>query len=59
MLQFRTKYIFFLILLSFLIGLWSQGEAQALTDDEKNNVNIYQKASPSVVNVIKIGRAHV
>jgi len=30
----------------------AQGEAQALTDDEKNNVTIYQKASPSVVNVI-------
>jgi putative serine protease PepD len=52
MFQFRIKPLFFLTLFSFLIGLWGQGEAQALTDDEKNNVNIYQKASPSVVNVI-------
>ncbi len=52
MLQLRINPLFFLALLSFSIGLWGQGEAQALTDDEKNNVNIYQKASPSVVNVI-------
>ena len=44
---------------TFLLGvaffLWLLGEfhpAFALTDDEKNNVSIYQKASPSVVNVI-------
>jgi putative serine protease PepD len=35
-----------------LTGFLGQGQVQALTDDEKNNVNIYQKASPSVVNVI-------
>jgi putative serine protease PepD len=38
--------------MSFLFGLWGKGPAWALTDDEKNNVNIYQKVSPSVVNVI-------
>jgi S1-C subfamily serine protease len=35
--------------------LWFGGgfhAASALTDDEKNNVSVYQKASPSVVNVI-------
>jgi putative serine protease PepD len=48
----RTKHVLFLGLFPFLIGLWGQGQVQALTDDEKNNVSIYQKASPSVVNVI-------
>jgi len=48
----RIKPFFFLTLISFLIFLWGQGLAQALTDDEKNNVNTYQKASSSVVNVI-------
>lgn len=50
MLRLRTRYFFFLILLSFMLILWERG--YALTDDEKNNINIYQKASPSVVNVI-------
>jgi putative serine protease PepD len=52
MLQGRIKNFFFLAFFSCLTGLWGQGQVQALTDDEKNNVNIYQKASPSVVNVI-------
>jgi len=52
MFQFRIKPLFFLTLFSFLVGLLGQGEGHALTDDEKNNVNIYQKARPSVVNVI-------
>ena len=41
--------IFFLIFLVLAISSFS---ALALTDDEKNNVAIYQKVSPSVVNVI-------
>jgi len=48
----RIKYFLLLALFSCLTGFWGQGQVQALTDDEKNNVNIYQKASPSVVNVI-------
>src|SRR4030043_912582 len=43
------------LLLSFSFLLWiflGMHSAAALTDDEKNNVAIYQKASPSVVNVI-------
>jgi len=43
---------FFFILSFFLIGILPFRLAGALTDDEKNNVAIYQKASPSVVNVI-------
>ena len=41
--------IFFLF---FLVWAILSSSALALTDDEKNNVAIYQKASPSVVNVI-------
>jgi S1-C subfamily serine protease len=41
----------FLAMLLF-IGFWGLESALTLTDDEKNNVSIYQKASPSVVNVI-------
>jgi S1-C subfamily serine protease len=52
MLPWRIKYFLFLVFFSGLIGFWSQGQVQALTDDERNNVTIYQKASPSVVNVI-------
>jgi putative serine protease PepD len=48
----RIKYFLLLALFSCLTGFLGQGQVQALTDDEKNNVNIYQKASPSVVNVI-------
>ena len=52
MLPFRIKTFLFLTLFSLWIGFWGQGGAQALTDDEKNNVTVYQKASPGVVNVI-------
>src|SRR4030043_2159367 len=42
-----------LLSLSFLLWVFlGMHSAAALTDDEKNNVSIYQKASPSVVNVI-------
>jgi S1-C subfamily serine protease len=48
----KCKKIHVFLTILVLFGFWVRGEAQALTDDEKNNVNIYQKASPSVVNVI-------
>jgi len=41
-----------LIFSALLLGMLGYPPALALTDDEKNNVAIYQKASPSVVNVI-------
>jgi len=47
----RKSFIFFIFPL-FLLGMFCLQNAAALTDDEKNNVSIYQKASPSVVNVI-------
>ncbi|MBI5967385.1 MAG: trypsin-like peptidase domain-containing protein, partial [Deltaproteobacteria bacterium] len=40
------------ILPLFLWAIWGLDKAVALTEDEKNNVAIYQKASPSVVNII-------
>jgi putative serine protease PepD len=46
----KKNHIFLLILILF--GFFGLKPASALTDDEKNNVTIYQKASPSVVNVI-------
>ncbi|HXZ38610.1 MAG TPA: trypsin-like peptidase domain-containing protein [Thermodesulfobacteriota bacterium] len=52
MLRRRIKYFLFLAFFSCLTGFCGQGQVQALTDDERNNVTIYQKASPSVVNVI-------
>ena len=46
--KFRsTNFVLF-----FLIWAILSSSALALTDDEKNNVAVYQKASPSVVNVI-------
>jgi len=48
----KCKKIHVFLMILVLFGFWVRGQAQALTDDEKNNVNIYQKASPSVVNVI-------
>ncbi len=51
MIPLRRKHI---LLLGAAFFLWLGGEfspAFALTEDEKNNVSIYQKASPSVVNV--------
>ena len=41
-----------IFILFFLVWAISSSSALALTDDEKNNVAIYQKVSPSVVNVI-------
>ncbi|MGD0627043.1 MAG: trypsin-like peptidase domain-containing protein, partial [Thermodesulfobacteriota bacterium] len=52
MFQAKGKLLFFFILLFFLFGILRWDRAVALTDEEKNNVAIYQKASPSVVNVI-------
>jgi len=40
------------IIALFLWAIWELDKAVALTEDEKNNVAIYQKASPSVVNII-------
>ncbi len=52
MFQAKGKLLFYFILLFFLFGILRWDRAAALTDEEKNNVAIYQKASPSVVNVI-------
>ncbi|MDI6756261.1 MAG: trypsin-like peptidase domain-containing protein [Thermodesulfobacteriota bacterium] len=46
------KTIFLILLFILISGILGFNQAAALTDDEKNNVAIYQKASPSVVNVI-------
>ncbi len=46
------KMMLFSSLLFFLPALCGVPRAQGLTEDEKNNISIYQKASPSVVNVI-------
>ena len=40
------------ILLLFFVTTLAPHAGQALTDDERNNVKIYQKISPSVVNII-------
>jgi len=47
-----TRKITFFLMALLLTGGCVLPSAEALTDDEKNNINIYQKASPSVVNVI-------
>ena len=52
MIPLRRKQILLLGVAFFLRLLGELHPAFALTDDEKNNVSIYQKASPSVVNVI-------
>jgi putative serine protease PepD len=46
--RIRTPVLIFL----FLVGAIPAAVSLALTDDEKNNVAVYQKASPTVVNVI-------
>lgn len=46
------KRILFFLLSLLASGFFGLSEVFPLTDDEKNNVAIYQKASPSVVNVI-------
>jgi putative serine protease PepD len=48
----RGAEIFFSIIFFFFLGILGPERAAALTDDEKNNIAIYQKASASVVNVI-------
>jgi S1-C subfamily serine protease len=48
----KCKKIHVFLTIFFLFGFCGLKSAPALTDDEKNNVTIYQKASPSVVNVI-------
>jgi S1-C subfamily serine protease len=49
-----AKRIFFFscILMALVTACFSAPRVYALTEDEKNNIAIYQKASPSVVNVI-------
>lgn len=46
------KRILFFLLSLLASGFFGLSEVFPLTDDERNNVAIYQKASPSVVNVI-------
>ena len=48
----KTKIFFFLVISFSLPGSLDWDKATALTDDEKVNISVYQKASPSVVNVI-------
>ncbi len=48
----KGKEFFLLTVSFFLLGMLCWDKATALTDDEKINVSVYQKASPSVVNVI-------
>jgi len=48
----RRDEIFFSLMFFFFLGILGLEKAAALTDDEKNNIAIYQKASPSVVNII-------
>jgi S1-C subfamily serine protease len=52
MMRPRRVEVFFSVIFFFFLGIVFRNEAAALTDDEKNNIAIYQKASPSVVNVI-------
>ena len=47
----RNQLFLSVIFFSFL-AILAMDKSEALTDDEKNNVAIYQKVSPSVVNVI-------
>jgi S1-C subfamily serine protease len=48
----NTKTFSLPLLIVFLLWPLAAHRASALTDDEKNTISIYQKASPSVVNVI-------
>jgi len=52
MIRIRGKEILFFLAALFWVAMAALPQAAALTDDEKNNVAIYQKVSPSVVNVI-------
>jgi putative serine protease PepD len=47
----RNQLFLSVIFFSFL-AILAMDQSEALTDDEKNNIAIYQKVSPSVVNVI-------
>jgi S1-C subfamily serine protease len=48
----KGKKAFYLPLFFFLAAVLGPQPGHALTEDEKNNVTIYQKISPSVVNII-------
>jgi putative serine protease PepD len=52
MIRAARNKLFLLAIFFFLLGILGLEEGGALTDDEKTNIAIYQKASPSVVNVI-------
>jgi len=49
--RIARKRILFFFLSLLASGFFGLSEVFPLTDDEKNNVAIYQKASPSVVNI--------
>lgn len=48
----KVKRGVLLIVILFFVATLSPDAAQALTDNEKNNVRIYQKFSPCVVNIV-------
>src|SRR5512147_638097 len=48
----KRIFLFSWILAAFITAFLAAQRVYALTEDEKNNVAVYQKASPSVVNVI-------
>ena len=52
MVRVAREKLFYFVLLFLLLGFGGRDKATAFTDDEKNNVSIYQRVSPSVVNVI-------
>lgn len=52
MIRVSSAEIFFSVVFFFFLGILGLEKAAALTDDEKNNIAIYHKASSSVVNVI-------
>ena len=51
MIHAKAKTLFFLVVSFSLMGSLGWDQATAVTDDEKINVSVYQKASPSVVNI--------
>lgn len=52
MIRAIQKISLILVLFLFLGMVHGLSPAQPLTEDEKNNITVYQKASPSVVNII-------
>jgi putative serine protease PepD len=52
MIRAARNKLFLLAIFFSLLGVLGLEEGAALTDDEKANIAIYQKASPSVVNII-------